>query len=490
MTYWLPFGLALASWPLASAGQTLTNSGVTLTVQAGTTFSVTGSVQNLTGSTLTNNGTVAVTGDLTNAGTLTSPGTLLFNGATDQNFVPNAASVAALSVNKAGAVGANRLFIPADLTITTLLSLQDGLVRTQSSAVGGPLYTLSLPDGATVQGEGPGQYVQGRLAVTRTSVSSGATDFTNGLVLNPNGQNLGTVTVTRTTGLQTAGLSYGQNLSGTNRGIDRVWQVAATQQPSAATPATVTASWVVDDDNGLTLGTPAQLWRADQASGPWVAQGAPGSVSTRSLMASVTQLGTFTVSNTSAPLPVTLVSFTAERRDNDGLLNWATASELRNDHFEVESSVDGTTFQHLGQVAGAGTSSQGHRYQFVDPGLARYAAPLVYYRLRQVDLDGTDTYSPVRTVALPPETGLLVQAYPNPSAPGTAVALSIRTSQAGPVTLHIVDMLGRELSQQQAYLPAGATSLLLPATSQLATGVYLLRVQHGSQQQTFKLVRQ
>jgi len=277
---------------------------------------------------------------------------------------------------------------------------------------------------------------------------------------------------------------------GTNRGIDRVWQVAATQQPSAATPATVTASWVVDDDNGLTLGTPAQLWRADQASGPWVAQGAPGSASTRSLMTSVTQLGTFTVSNTSAPLPVTLVSFTAERRDNDGLLNWATASELRNDHFEVESSVDGTTFQRLGQMPGAGTSSQQHRYQYTDSNLARYAAGLVYYRLRQVDTDGTSTYSPVRTVAVPLETGLLVQAYPNPSVPGATVTLSIHTDQVGAATLRLLDMLGRELSQQQVTLSSGVTSLLPPATSQLAIGVYLLRVQQGSQQRALKLVRQ
>nr|GFC52427.1 hypothetical protein [Tanacetum cinerariifolium] len=149
--------------------------------------------------------------------------------------------------------------------------------------------------------------------------------------------------------------------------------------------------------------------------------------------ASATQLGTFTVSNASAPLPVALVSFTAERLGTDGLLKWTTASELRNDHFEVESSLDGSTFRLLGRVASAGTSSQAHSYQFIDKNLARYAAPLVYYRLRQ----------------------------------------------AGPATLRLTDVLGRELSQQLADLPAGATTLPLPGTGQLATGVYLLRVQQG-----------
>jgi hypothetical protein len=483
-------GLALAGWPLRGAAQVLTNGGATFTVQAGTTLTVSGSVQNLTGSTLTNGGTVQLGGNLTNAGTLASAGTLLFGGATDQTFAPGAATVATLLVNNTGAAGTNRLFITGNLSIGTLLNLQSGLVRTQGAAAGSPLYTLRLLDGASVQGEAAGRYVQGRLAVARTSVGSGLTDFTNGLSITLTGQSLGAVTVTRTAGLQAAGLSYGQNLSGTSRGIDRVWEVTAAQPLNATQPATIAVSWVADDDNGLNPSAPMQLWRADQAAGPWAAQGAAGTASARRFAASATQLGTFTVSSSSAPLPVALVAFTAERLGEDGLLKWATASELRNDHFEVESSIDGSTFRPLGQVAGAGTSSQAHSYRFVDKDLARYAAPLVYYRLRQVDTDGTSTFSPVRTVAVPLAGGLLVQAYPNPSAPGAAVALSIRTGQTGPALLRLTDMLGREVGHQQADLPAGATTLPLPGTGQLATGVYLLRVQQGGQQQTLKLVRE
>jgi hypothetical protein len=483
-------GLALAGWPLRGAAQVLTNGGATLTVQAGTTLTVAGSVQNLAGGTLTNGGTVQLSGNLTNAGTLASAGTLGFGGAIDQTFAPGAATVATLLVSNTGAAGSNRLFITNNLTIGTLLNLQSGLVRTQGPAAGSPLYTLRLPDGARVQGEAAGRYVQGRLAVARASVASGLTDFTNGFSLTLPSQSLGAVTVTRTAGLQAAGLSYGQNLSGSNRGIDRVWQVVAAQPLPAGQPATIAVSWVADDDNGLNLSAPVQLWRADQATGPWTAPGTPGTASTRTFAASATQLGIFTVSNTSAPLPVTLTSFTAEHLGADGLLKWTTASELRNDHFEVESSIDGSTFRHLGRVAGAGTSGQAHSYQFVDKDLARYAAPLVYYRLRQVDADGTSTYSPVRTVAVPLEGGFLVQVYPNPSTPGAAVALSIRTGQAGPAMLRLTDVLGRELSQQQASVPAGTTTLPLPEAGQLATGVYLLRVQQGGQQQVLRLVRE
>jgi hypothetical protein len=486
-----PLVLLLGLLAAPAAAQTLTNAGSTITVQAGAVLYVGGGVQNASSGTLTNAGTVQLTGDLTNAGTLASAGTLLFSGSTDQAFTPGAASVANLTLSNTGAAGSNRLFISNDLTVSNLLTLTQGLVRTQALGAGSTLATLALPDGGRVVGEGPGQYVQGRLAVTRAKVNAGtgSVDFTNGLVLNPNGQTLEPVTVTRTAGLQTAGVSYGTNVNGSNKGIDRLWQVTATQAPSAATPASVTVSWVSDDDNGFNPATPAQLWRADQAAGPWAPQGAPASASARSFTANVTQLGVLTVSNTSAPLPVTLVAFTAQRQGADGLLQWQTASELKNDHFVVESSVDGVSFQALGQVAGAGTSTQPHSYQFMDKNLARYAVGQVYYRLRQVDTDGTAAYSPVRPVAVPLAAGLLVQAYPNPSASASEITLALRTDQAGTATLELTNLLGQALSQQQLSLPAGASNVQLTEASQLATGVYLLRVRQGQQQQVLKLVR-
>lgn len=96
-----------------------------------------------------------------------------------------------------------------------------------------------------------------------------------------------------------------------------------------------------------------------------------------------------TVSNTSQPLPVELVSFTAEALGADALLKWATASEKNNDRFEVEASADGRSFRRIGQVPGHGSSTQPHTYQLTDAAIARYGASVVYYRLRQVDADGT-----------------------------------------------------------------------------------------------------
>ena len=101
------------------------------------------------------------------------------------------------------------------------------------------------------------------------------------------------------------------------------------------------------------------------------------------------------------PLPVELASFTAEARGHAAHLAWTTASETNNAGFEVEASADGRGFRRLGWVTGQGSSSAAHAYQFDDGTFAAAPGPLVYYRLRQLDTDGTATFSPVRSMAVP-----------------------------------------------------------------------------------------
>ncbi|MVN74762.1 T9SS type A sorting domain-containing protein [Hymenobacter sp. HMF4947] len=117
-------------------------------------------------------------------------------------------------------------------------------------------------------------------------------------------------------------------------------------------------------------------------------------------------------------------------------------------------------------MAGQGTSSQTHDYQWLDRSLARYAATLVYYRLRQVDQDGTVNYSPVRSVAVPVVAGLAL--FPNP----TRATATLTGVEPG-TQVQVYDALGRLVLAATADA-AGTAALRLPPG--LAQGVYLVRV--------------
>ena len=112
------------------------------------------------------------------------------------------------------------------------------------------------------------------------------------------------------------------------------------------------------------------------------------------------------------PLPVTYLSFGGYSTPTGPvLLTWETVAERDNARFEVERSADARTFEPLGNVPGTGTTTTRHQYTYLDeaplPGLA-------YYRLRQVDLNGTSAFS--KTIAIRTGAEPTVLVYPNPTA--------------------------------------------------------------------------
>ncbi|MBU6122933.1 T9SS type A sorting domain-containing protein [Hymenobacter siberiensis] len=182
----------------------------------------------------------------------------------------------------------------------------------------------------------------------------------------------------------------------------------------------------------------------------------------------------------SGPLPVTLTAFTAKAESRAARLNWNTATELHNDHFDLERSRDGVTFQKLAEVKGAGSSTISHDYSYLDANAAEMGGGKVYYRLRQVDLDGTSEYSPVRTVAFGVGAAGFVL-FPNPAQQRVGLQLSLAT--AG--TISLTDLAGRVVMQQT--IEAGATQPSLDLST-VATGIYVVQVVQNGQRFTQKLV--
>jgi len=173
-----------------------------------------------------------------------------------------------------------------------------------------------------------------------------------------------------------------------------------------------------------------------------------------------------------APLPVGLSSFTAQVASPTSVrIAWTTASEKNNAGFVVERSVGGLPFVAVGTVAGAGTSNVSNSYSLLDAKLPSGATQL-YYRLRQTDLDGAITYSPVRAISLAaPKTDVPAQllAYPNPAHQVVRVQV-LGASTAAP--LEIFDTMGRLLRTQAAPAEGEKATLSLDG---LPTGLYILR---------------
>ncbi len=182
-------------------------------------------------------------------------------------------------------------------------------------------------------------------------------------------------------------------------------------------------------------------------------------------------------------LPVELVSFTAEVREGAVHLSWRTASELNNAGFEVERRAQGGSWNTLGFVRGAGTTTEGRSYSFVD----NRASGTVQYRLKQVDFDGAFEYSNLIEVnAGLPKTFALEQNYPNPFNPTTVIAYQLPV--ASEVKLEVYDVLGRKvMSLVNGRQDAGAYNLTLNAAN-LSSGVYFYRLQAGNFVQTKKMM--
>ncbi|MBZ0200497.1 MAG: T9SS type A sorting domain-containing protein [Ignavibacteriaceae bacterium] len=193
---------------------------------------------------------------------------------------------------------------------------------------------------------------------------------------------------------------------------------------------------------------------------------------------SPSQWRTFVYPLTTINVPVELTAFNASVVKNNVELTWTTSTETNNFGFEVEKSYDGSNFIKIGFVRGNGTSTEINNYHFTDkPDVEKNIE--IYYRLHQVDLDGTAKYSNIISVAfeLPNNFGLN-QNYPNPFNPSTTISYSI--AQTSPVTLKIYDVTGREIAVLVNEVKQPGRYDVSFDASTLSSGVYFYKLNAGS----------
>ncbi len=175
------------------------------------------------------------------------------------------------------------------------------------------------------------------------------------------------------------------------------------------------------------------------------------------------------------PVPVELVSFNAVSENSGILLSWKTATELNNNGFEVQRSVNDNDFYTIGFVKGNGTTTSPNSYSFFDsPGNSgRY-----FYRLKQVDFDGTFSYSEIVSADLNLNTFTLSQNYPNPFNPETVISFNI--PEEGYLELKIYNIQGEQIDiLSDGFVSSGSHSINWNA-SIITSGVYFYKLDFES----------
>ncbi|MCS7074135.1 MAG: T9SS type A sorting domain-containing protein, partial [Bacteroidia bacterium] len=180
------------------------------------------------------------------------------------------------------------------------------------------------------------------------------------------------------------------------------------------------------------------------------------------------------------PMPVELVTFTAQQVGSDVVINWQTAHETNSDRFIVERSFDNQHFAAIGTRQAAGYSSEIQTYNLTDRDVTNLDIKRIFYRLRSVDLSGQFTLSPVIEVLLTDE-GELLAVFPNPTY--DKLYVSLKDGMEGTITIQ--DIRGRILQTVEL---KSSTSLDL---SGLKAGTYLLtfKAKDGSQR-TIRVLKQ
>jgi hypothetical protein len=183
-------------------------------------------------------------------------------------------------------------------------------------------------------------------------------------------------------------------------------------------------------------------------------------------------------------LPIELISFEGINQNEKNVLSWVTASQLNNDFFTIERSIDGQKWEVAGTVNGAGTTNHTMFYTLDD---FKPYFPVTYYRLKQTDTDGKGTY--VKTISVTNRKNLdgefVSNLFPNPSS-GYATFSFNGFDTKTPLNVSIVNGMG-EVITNVSYTSLYREMPITLITSNLSNGVYQVIFTQGENKQVQKL---
>jgi hypothetical protein len=248
-----------------------------------------------------------------------------------------------------------------------------------------------------------------------------------------------------------SGMTSFANTSGSDNSakvLDRFWQANAQSYTTKPTLTNLLLTYIDVEhsvaSNTITEGN-LKAQRYNSTSNIWSDYTPAGTVNTTNNTVTVASVAAgdlfpwWVLVDQSSPLPIDLLSFSAEPTGTVVKLDWTTVSELNNDNFTIQRSSGETDFADIGKVKGAGSSSGSRQYNFIDlnalPGRS-------YYRLKQTDFDGTFKYSDVKKVDIDETAFAEITIFPNPTTTNT-FSLDFHNSLQTPTSVTVYDLLGK-----------------------------------------------
>lgn len=425
-----------------------------------------------------------VAGDYTDNGSLTPPATVVFDGASAQELH------SPLTLTNIEKDGGGDLTLNDDLNISGTLTLTDGNIITSSANI------LTMTDGTTASISPTGSsasHIVGPMNHTIATTSAVTRGYPLGDGTNYRPLELDLTQTAATSTTYTAQLFSGAPSPRTPQGtIDHVsliryYNVTASNSLLAAASGneiriTYGADDLAQDENEL-------LVAKSDGGGNWLDLGG-AVVSGNATSGTVRSTADFTsfsdvvlATTLVAALPVDLLSFAGQRNGTVVEISWSTASEFNNDYFIVEKSIDGVNYMGIGQVQGAGNSSVLQAYKLTDQ--SPYDG-LSYYRLVQVDFDGTaQIFDPVAIDAI---GGAPAYLFPNPCR-GESIYLNWQGSRVDShATVAIYDLLGQMVHSEELASTLGRNQVKFKLSDQLGSGIYQMVLTDGEGKQKLRFI--
>jgi hypothetical protein len=184
-------------------------------------------------------------------------------------------------------------------------------------------------------------------------------------------------------------------------------------------------------------------------------------------------------------LPIKLISFSGNYRNQTATLSWETESELNFDHFEIERSVDGINYSNIASKPAKGNTFSQSQYQYSDD-LSSFGETAFFYRLKMIDIDGKFSYS--NTVLIRKEQKVItgISISPDPVISGNTFSARFTSTDNSIVYCKIIDLTGKTIFLQQNKVSQGNNSIPVNVPAYLQAGMYVLQISNETIVETTK----